>query len=395
MDDKAADVNEEGSDVCLAQPSMIQPTSIDVGSAGSEEYLGLLSAAIAQTPLAAVTPSEANAAYRPLLSVPSKPWYPKIKKRFGAGPFKMGEMLKDRWMITGMIGKGGYGSIYHSIDMRALETVAIKVEPRMRSGKVTRRMLLEQKVLCRLQGRPHVPRMVASGHTIRHNYIVMALLSVNLGELKKMSPVNRLSRSTTARILQQAIAALRDMHTVGYLHRDVKWLPVFTDGYRGPANMCFGLTPRTRHVLMLVDFGLVRRYRQPTGELRAPRIRTGFRGTLRYASLRAHHRIEQGPSDDLIAIVYSGYELMVGELPWQLLSESTDLIMSKKRFQNTRDYLSIVSESYADFGMVIFHLTPRCIPNYTALQGLIQDLVAGKAMEDLYDWEENYCKLIN
>lgn len=34
----------------------------------------------------------------------------------------------------------------------------------------------------------------------------------------------------------QAIAGLRDIHKVGYIHRDVK-----------PANMCFGLTQKVRN----------------------------------------------------------------------------------------------------------------------------------------------------
>ncbi|EPB74303.1 hypothetical protein ANCCEY_06605 [Ancylostoma ceylanicum] len=61
----------------------------------------------------------------------------------------------------------------------------------------------------------------------------MQLLSVNIGDLKKASPVRRLGRSTVGRILQQAIAGLRDVHLGGYIHRDVK-----------PANMCFGISPQ-------------------------------------------------------------------------------------------------------------------------------------------------------
>ncbi|KAL6726402.1 hypothetical protein Aduo_008375 [Ancylostoma duodenale] len=210
----------------------------------------------------------------------------------------------------GLIGHGGYGEIYYAIDVRSQEEVAIKVEPKKRKGRTVKRMILEQKVLLRLQGRPHIPKMIASGHDNRINFIVMQLLSVNVGDLKKASPVRRLGRSTVGRILQQAIAGLRDVHLGGYIHRDVK-----------PANMCFGISPQvggsyfdfselsevfqTRHVLVLVDFGLVRRYKNMDGTVRPLRSRAGFRGTVRYVSIRVHERIDQGPADDLVSLVYS------------------------------------------------------------------------------------------
>ncbi|KHJ94955.1 hypothetical protein OESDEN_05108 [Oesophagostomum dentatum] len=160
-------------------------------------------------------------------------------------------------LLQGLIGHGGYGEIYYAIDVRSQEEVAVKVEPKKRKGRTVKRMILEQKVLLRLQGRPHVPKMIASGHDSKINFIVMQLLSVNVGDLKKASPVRRLGRSTVGRILQQAIAGLRDIHVGGYIHRDVK-----------PANMCFGISPQ-------------------------------FRGTVRYVSIRVHDRIDQGPADDL------------------------------------------------------------------------------------------------
>uniref|UniRef100_A0A1I7XGH9 non-specific serine/threonine protein kinase n=1 Tax=Heterorhabditis bacteriophora TaxID=37862 RepID=A0A1I7XGH9_HETBA len=140
----------------------------------------------------------------------------------------------------GIIGHGGYGEIYYAIDVKCAEEVAIKVEPRRHRGYTAKRMILEQK------------------YTL------------------------------------QAIAALRDMHCSGYLHRDVK-----------PANMCFGITPQTRHILMLVDFGLVRRYKQLNGITRPLRPKAGFRGTVRYVSIRVHDRKDQSPADDLVALLYS------------------------------------------------------------------------------------------
>ena len=81
------------------------------------------------------------------------------------------EKFKTRWHIEGIIGKGGYGEIYLAIDMKLAEEGPIKAEPIVRKGQVARRMILEQEVLLKLQGKPHVPLIFGSGHTDKFNYI--------------------------------------------------------------------------------------------------------------------------------------------------------------------------------------------------------------------------------
>ena len=111
--------------------------------------------------------------------------------------------LANTSSLQGMIGAGGYGQIYYSLDTRQNDHVAVKVEPTKRNGKTVRRMILEQKVLLRLQGRAHVALMYGSGVEHDLNYIVLQLLSVNLGELRKQCPLKRFSKSTSGRIMQQ------------------------------------------------------------------------------------------------------------------------------------------------------------------------------------------------
>ena len=119
-----------------------------------------------------------------------------------------------------MIGAGGYGQIYYSLDIRHNDHVAVKVEPTRRNGKVVRRMILEQKVLLRLQGRPHAALMYGSGVEHDLNYIVLQLLSVNLGDLRKQCPFKRFSKSTAGRIMQQVSGRV---YSVIALPCDVKY----------------------------------------------------------------------------------------------------------------------------------------------------------------------------
>lgn len=80
---------------------------------------------------------------------------------------------------------------------------------------------------------------------------------------------------------------------------------------------------------MLLDFGLVRRYKDPDGEWRTHRVKAGFRGTQRYVSTRVHRRLEQTPTDDMVSLLYTLIELLAGELPWRNI-ENSDAIWKMK-----------------------------------------------------------------
>ncbi|UMM16965.1 hypothetical protein L5515_013754 [Caenorhabditis briggsae] len=308
-----------------------------------------------------------------------KKYTPPLKDQNGSELLQMNEMFRGRFQVRGLIGRGGYGQIYYASGPVFPDDVVIKIEPVVRRGSTSKRMLLEQKILYRLQGRPHVPIMCASGHTDQLNFIVMQLLGPNIGDLKKRSPVKRLSPSTVARIIIQGIAALRDVHSLGYLHRDVK-----------PANMCFGITQNTSHVLKLVDYGLVRRFMNPDGTRRKLRNRPGFRGTLRYVSVRVHDRKDQSPADDFVSMAYSGVELLLVNLPWKL-THIEDLSNAKEEFQQPNSpFLQLTGPAYTIFCAAVFSLRSSDQPDYSALQALLFDMMGDKSMKDAYDWEENY-----
>ncbi|CCD64903.1 non-specific serine/threonine protein kinase [Caenorhabditis elegans] len=314
------------------------------------------------------------------LAIPKvKPYVPMLKDRNGSEYLSNDQMFRGKFMVKGLIGRGGFGQIYYGSDATFPEDVVIKIEPVVLKGRPRRRMILEQKVLYRLQGRPHVPIMCASGHTEQLNFIVMQLLGPNIGDLKKRSPVKRLSQTTVARIMIQGIAALRDVHSLGYIHRDVK-----------PANMCFGVTQSTRHVLKLVDYGMVRRFKNVDGTRRKQRYKPGFRGTLRYSSVRVHDGKEQTPVDDFVSMAYSGAELLLVNLPWKLVS--TDDIRQTKVDFNTPNspYLLLTGPYFSVFCGAIFNLRSEDEPDHSSLQNLLCDMTRGKSLREAYDWDENY-----
>ncbi|KAI1727522.1 protein kinase domain-containing protein [Ditylenchus destructor] len=295
--------------------------------------------------------------------------------------FDKGFLLRKRWHIQEMLGKGGYGQIYLAYDQLLDTKVAVKAEPTHRNGRRARRMILEQRVLVKLQGTAHTPILLQSGLERDVNFFVLQLLSPNVGDFRKQSPIKRLSKSTTGRIVQQAISGLRDIHNIGYINRDVK-----------PANMCFGVTPATRHRLFLIDYGLVRRFKTHGNQQRPRRAHAGFRGTLRYVSLRVHAREEPGPADDLVSLFYSMIELIRGSVPWRSLHHNNDVWAVKEKLQadSFEKISENISESIKEFGKAVTSMGPEEEPDYTALQELLKDMVGDQNISSPYDWENSY-----
>lgn len=86
-----------------------------------------------------------------------------------------------------------------------------------------------------------------------------------MAEIKRQQEGTKFSVATTALLLRQMLAAIKAIHDIGYLHRDVK-----------PSNFVLGLerVPELhgRQRCYIVDFGLARRYLTTEGQVRQVRV---------------------------------------------------------------------------------------------------------------------------
>lgn len=139
-------------------------------------------------------------------------------------------------------------------------------------------------------------RFIGCGRNDRFNYVVMQLQGRNLAELRRAQQRAAFSLSTTLRLGLQILRAIESIHSVGFLHRDIKPVsPSMFDSSLCIINNCvlqsnfsMGRLPYNCRKVYMLDFGLARQYTTATGEVRAPRAAAGFRGTVRYASINAH-----------------------------------------------------------------------------------------------------------
>lgn len=163
------------------------------------------------------------------------------------------------------IGGGGFGEIYEGLDLITREQVALKVESARQPKQVLK---MEVAVLKKLQGKEHIcrygessricrvvtnvrvisDRFIGCGRNDRFNYVVMQLQGRNLAELRRAQPRAAFSLSTTLRLGLQILKAIESIHSVGFLHRDIKpvstrWLVERLALVQGVVDACGACSP--------------------------------------------------------------------------------------------------------------------------------------------------------
>ncbi|KAK5974660.1 Serine/threonine-protein kinase [Trichostrongylus colubriformis] len=214
-----------------------------------------------------------------------------------------GKVIGKRWRIIKRLGVGGFGAVYKVKDINSNEFAALKVEGHRRHGNVLK---LEVHILRRLAKCHLFATVLQEGKKTYYSYVVMTLLGASLDTL--IGKHGRICTvSTQIRVGINALYGIKALHDMGFIHRDIK-----------PANMALGTSNRSR-IIHIFDFGLARQYvifaDRARPKLRRPRARARFRGTLRYCSINAQERGEQGRPDDLWNLLYMLTE-MRGRLPW-------------------------------------------------------------------------------
>ncbi|GMR37294.1 hypothetical protein PMAYCL1PPCAC_07489, partial [Pristionchus mayeri] len=169
---------------------------------------------------------------------------------------------KGGYKIESILGSGGFGDVYKVVvfnpkdkDKEEKDPIKDDNRPRYamkteyfdpRKRKLLNRLKVEMGVFTEIQHAPparkkHFIQMVDKGATPDFKYIVMEIVSHSLEDIRKYMLGGKLTWQTAIKVASQTLFAISDLHSVGYIHRDIK-----------PHNFAIGKPPMHSQIYMLL-----------------------------------------------------------------------------------------------------------------------------------------------
>nr|CAD2130631.1 unnamed protein product [Meloidogyne enterolobii] len=131
----------------------------------------------------------------------------------------------------------------------------------------------------------------------------------SLASLKRKQFNHIFSLNTAFYCALEALEALKFLHKLGYVHRDVK-----------PSNYCIGLQQTNCHnTIYLIDYSLARKILCDDGTIKKPRSKVLFKGSVRFAPIAMHKGVDCSYKDDLESWIYTLADMIIkNKVPWHM-----------------------------------------------------------------------------
>jgi serine/threonine-protein kinase len=209
-------------------------------------------------------------------------------------------LVGGKYLLGGVIGKGGMGVVYEAVHRELRAPCAVKVVHQRRGDSAeSKRLVREARTLARLSGQ-HSVRVLDAGRLADGSpYLVMERLTGEplSARLTRQGP---LPVSETLNLARQMCEAIHEAHSRGIIHRDLKPSNVFL-----VADEC----------VKVVDFGLA----MPLGGFGQDSMATSseFAGSPSYMSpeqIRASAEVTA--STDIWSLGVVIFEMLTGRLPF-------------------------------------------------------------------------------
>lgn len=226
-----------------------------------------------------------------------------------------------------------------------------------------------------------IPNVHWFGREGDYNVLVMDLLGPSLEDLFKFCG-RKFSLKTVLMLADQLITRLEYIHSMNYIHRDVK-----------PDNFLMGIGKK-ESLSYVIDFGLSKVYRHHKTHQHIPYVEDkNLTGTARYASINNHMGIEQSRRDDLESLGFVLMYFLRGSLPWQGLPATTkkekyEKICNKKMSTPIEVLCKDHPTEFATYLKYCRALRFDDKPDYAYLRRLFRELFYRKGYQQdfVYDW---------
>jgi serine/threonine-protein kinase len=280
-----------------------------------------------------------------------------------------GTTLGDgRFVLRGIIGRGGFGITYEAVDHRLERPVAVKElfpDPVLRHGlevvapnhaagafaEAKTRFLREATVLARFS-HPGIVRVYEVLEENATAYLVMELLDGRT--LAHIQTERNGAPFVEAEVLDVAVRcakALAVVHANGVLHRDLN-----------PANVVLASNGR----VVLIDFGLAREFAADTTGSMTRLVTPGYAPPEQYLG-----EARFGPSTDVYGLSATLYKLLTGAAPVSALDRQAGAPLPPPRRVNPA-VSRMVSDAVMDGMELASEHRPRSMGELLARFGLEQ-----------------------
>ena len=232
--------------------------------------------------------------------------------REGRGDPLLGRLIGDEFAIVGIIGTGGFGSVYRSIQQPIGRVVALKIlhGHAGRRPEVRRRFIREAKALARLSD-PNIVQFIRfaevkseSGRGLS-DFFFIAQEYVDGQHLGRVIRSNSPMSWQRVRFLTRSILkALAAAHKQNITHRDLK-----------PTNIMVCEDAFQGDLVKVLDFGIAKFLAEQEDE-DEPTMTGTLLGTPNYMSPEQIRNQAVGPASDLYAVGILMYEMLTGKRPF-------------------------------------------------------------------------------
>ncbi|KAI8826012.1 kinase-like domain-containing protein [Fimicolochytrium jonesii] len=326
------------------------------------------------------------------------------KSYTSSGPTVVGGHFK----VGKKIGEGSFGIIYEGTNLKTNEQIAIKFEPRKAE---TPQLRDEYRTYKLLVGLPGIPKCYYFGQEGLHSVLVLELLGPSLEDAFDLCG-RHFTLKTVCMLAKNMIRRMQTVHEGNLVYRDIKpdnfligRIPRFnekvTDDPSSPDPYSIVQNHSPQHpspcsLLYLVDYGMVKQYRDPRTHIHIPfREKKSLSGTARYMSIHTHLGREQGRRDDIEALCHVFFYLLNSHLPWQGLRANSNR-QKYERIGEVKQAVSIEALGHPnppEFGYLLDYARNMNFdeePNYEGMIDMIDQVMKRHGLEDdgLYDWLE-------
>lgn len=208
----------------------------------------------------------------------------------------------------------------------------------------------------------HIPMLLDYGIWRGHSFIVFQNYGPSVGS--KMKSYGPLRLSEVCAIGMRVIKALKQLHALEYVHRNISDDALFYDAHNVTEN---------NQKVYLMMYGQAKKVRSLTVMNKGER---DYIGSCLFAPVASHRRERQQKKDDLESVVYLLSFLHSGALPWSTPAGIQDWCTTgvlKTEFKSR--ILTLANEMPREFRVVfnyIFKLLPHSKINYGYIISVLQ-----------------------